>query len=140
MLNVLKEELTHQNVNVQKDNISMVTNVLIVPLNVILVLPMKPVLLVLTKPELKLQFVNVKSDSMKMEPKNVHLVLINVKFVTLIQTTVLLALEIESIHQNVLFQNKQLNQPLLMMLLLVLPNQLFVKINVLPVKDLLPTV
>jgi hypothetical protein len=29
---------------------------------------------------------------------------------------------------------------LLMMLLLVLPNQLFVKINVLPVKDLLPTV
>jgi hypothetical protein len=47
VLLVLKEELTHQNVSFHHQLLPMVTNVLIVPLNVILVLPMKPVLLVL---------------------------------------------------------------------------------------------
>jgi hypothetical protein len=113
VLNVLKEESPHQLVHVQMDNISMVINVLIVLLNVLPVLIMKSVLLVLMKQELKLQFVNVKSDTTKTEPLNVHHVLINVKSVTLIQTIVSLVLVIESLHQNVTSQNKLVNQLLL---------------------------
>jgi len=135
VLNVLKEELMNQNVSVKMDNISMEKSVLIVLSNVKLVPPSKPVLNVPTTPETKPQFVTVKLVSMKMIPLNVQNVLKNVKSVTLTQTTVSLVPETESTHQNVLFQNKLLNPPLLTMLPLVLLNQSLVPTIVLLVKN-----
>jgi hypothetical protein len=137
---VPKEESTHQNVIVPLVNTSMVLNVLIVPYNVIPVLLMKLVLLVPITPELKPQFVNVTSVTMKMEPQNVHLVKKNVKFVTFPQVTVSLVLEKESTHQLVNYQNKSLNQLLLMMFQLVLLKSSNVTAIVILVKSLLLTV
>jgi hypothetical protein len=96
---------------------------------------MKSVLLVILILELLLQFVTVTMDFMKIIPNIVHHVLINVKSVTIIQIIVSLVLEIELLHQNVISQNKLLNQLLLKMLLLVLLNQSFVLINVQLVKE-----
>jgi hypothetical protein len=84
--------------------------------------------------------VNVTSVTMKMVLLNVHLVKINVKFVMLVQVTVSPVPEKESTHQNVLCQNKLLNQLLLMMSQLVLLKSSNVTAIVKLVKFLLLTV
>jgi len=79
---VLKEELTHLLVFVKTDNTLTEKSVLIVPYNVLPVLPSKLVPNVLIKLELKPQFVIVNKDSMKTILLNVQNVMKNVKSVT----------------------------------------------------------
>jgi len=139
---VLKEELTPQNVIVQPEPISMLLyNIVpIVHINVKLVPLPKLVSHVLTGPELKNQFVNVKMDTMITVKPNVQLVKNNVTSVSINQTTVLFVLEKESIHQSVYHHHQRLNPPLLKMSQLVLLKLLNVPINVLLVKSPLITV
>jgi len=101
--NVLKEESNHQNVIVLTENTSIPKkkNVLNVPSNVLNVLPKRPVLNVLLKLELPLQFVTVKKDSITVKSLTVANVTKNVKFVKIKPTNVYLVLETELTHQNV---------------------------------------
>lgn len=93
VLLVPKEELTLQSVTAQKEPTSMELNVLLVLTNVLLVPLMKPVSLVLTKPDQKFQFVNVWKDTLTTVPPNVQLVKKNVTFVKTAQAIVLFVLE-----------------------------------------------